>query len=170
MSVPPSSSLPWLVGLVLALAGAGTVHAHDAAGHAHAPARKPQPSAMGTPADPKDADRVVEIEALDAMRFVPASLAVREGEVVRFVIRNRGALAHEFVLGSAGDLRKHAAVMRSMPHMEHSGDGMVTLHAGEQKDVTWRFGKAGVVDFACLQPGHFETGMRGTVRVRGAAR
>jgi Cu/Ag efflux protein CusF len=34
--------------------------------------------------------------------------------------------------------------------------------------VVWQFTKAGKVDFACLQPGHYEAGMKGSVTVAGA--
>jgi uncharacterized cupredoxin-like copper-binding protein len=32
--------------------------------------------------------------------------------------------------------------------------------------MIWQFTKAGAFDFACLQPGHFEAGMRGKVAVK----
>lgn len=35
-------------------------------------------------------------------------------------------------------------------------------------EVIWQFTKAGKVDFACLQPGHYDAGMKGAVTVAAA--
>ena len=36
---------------------------------------------------------------------------------------------------------------------------------GKIGEIVWRFTKAGNVDFACLQPGHYDAGMKGLVKV-----
>ena len=36
---------------------------------------------------------------------------------------------------------------------------------GKIGEIVWRFTKAGNVDFACLQPGHYDAGMKGMVNV-----
>lgn len=41
-----------------------------------------------------------------------------------------------------------------------------TLAPGKSGEMVWQFTKAGTVDFACLQPGHFEAGMMGAVSVK----
>jgi len=56
--------------------------------------------------------------------------------------------------------------MRKMPEMEHAEENMVTVDPGKSGEIVWQFAKAGKVDFACLQPGHFEAGMKGQVAVR----
>ena len=55
--------------------------------------------------------------------------------------------------------------MKKNPQMEHAEPNMVTLAPGKTGEVIWRFTKAGKVDFACLQPGHYEAGMKGLVDV-----
>lgn len=45
---------------------------------------------------------------------------------------------------------------------------MVTVAPGKTGEVIWRFTKSGKVDFACLQPGHCEAGMKGKVDVAAA--
>ena len=42
----------------------------------------------------------------------------------------------------------------------------MTLDPGKTGELIWQFAKAGTFDFACLQPGHFEAGMMGTVSVK----
>ena len=101
----------------------------------------------------------------DAMRFTPASIEARQGETIRFVITNSGQLKHELVLGTEKELKDHYEVMKKHPEMEHADPNMVTLAAGKTGEIVWRFTRAGKVDFACLQPGHYDAGMKGLVRV-----
>jgi uncharacterized cupredoxin-like copper-binding protein len=56
--------------------------------------------------------------------------------------------------------------MRKFPGMEHDEPNQVALDSGESGELVWQFTKAGKVDFACLQPGHFEAGMLGKVTVK----
>jgi uncharacterized cupredoxin-like copper-binding protein len=69
------------------------------------------------------------------------------------------------VIGSPGKLKEHAQLMTKFPEMEHADPNQVTLMPGKTGTIVWEFGKAGKVDFACLQPGHFEAGMKGLVTV-----
>jgi uncharacterized cupredoxin-like copper-binding protein len=103
------------------------------------------------------------------MRFRPASVTVQAGETVRFLLKNSGALKHEFVLGSKKDLREHAAAMKRLPDMEHTASNMATLGPGEGKEMVWKFSAPGTVFFACLQPGHYDAGMTGDVTVKARA-
>jgi len=57
--------------------------------------------------------------------------------------------------------------MRRHPEMEHADANAVTIDPGQRGEIVWHFTHAGSVEFACLQPGHFEAGMRGAVQVRG---
>jgi uncharacterized cupredoxin-like copper-binding protein len=115
---------------------------------------------------PANARRTVKVDMTDAMRFNPSSIKVRKGETVRFVVTNSGKLKHEMVLGSMSDLKKHAAMMRKNPEMEHAEENMVSVEPGKSGELTWRFTASGKVEFACLQPGHLEAGMKGKVAVK----
>lgn len=110
--------------------------------------------------------RTVEVDMNDAMRFTPASIAVKQGETIRFVVRNSGQVKHEMVLGTPQMLKDHYEIMKRMPGMEHVEANQVTVAPGKTGEIIWRFTKAGQVDFACLQPGHFDAGMKGEVAVR----
>ena len=122
-------------------------------------------AAVGEPGIATEATRTVAVDMADTMRFSPAKLTVKQGETVRFVLKNSGKTKHEFVLGSAKDLKEHYEVMKKFPEMEHAEANMVTLGAGQTGEVVWKFTKAGKVDFACLQPGHYDAGMKGQVMV-----
>ena len=124
------------------------------------------PHGLGKPGDPAKASRTVTVDMTDAMRFIPANITVKKGETVRFVVKNSGKLKHEMVLGTANELREHAALMKKFPEMEHEEPNQVVLDSGKEGELVWQFTKSGTFDFACLQPGHFDAGMRGKIAVR----
>ena len=156
--------------LLAGLLSAGLAFAHgkddaaakSAGGHAH---EHHDSDAIGVAGDVAKASRTINVDMSDAMRFTPSSLAVRQGETVRFVIKNSGAVKHEFVLGTEKELREHYELMKKFPEMEHSDPNMVTVAPGKTGEVVWQFTKSGKVDFACLQPGHYDAGMKGAVTV-----
>lgn len=116
-------------------------------------------------AAPAEARRTVTIRMGDDMRFTAAHLNVREGETVRLRIANRGKMLHELVIGTADELVAHAELMKQHPGMEHDEPYMAHVGAGRRGEITWTFNRPGDFEFACLIPGHFEAGMRGTIRV-----
>ena len=142
-----------LIALTPALALAGGAHDTEA-------------TAYGEPGQAAQVNRVIKVEAADNMRYTPASITVRRGETVEFVVKNTGKLRHEFVLGDARELREHAALIRRYPTMEHDDPNMAKLAPGGTADLIWKFTRAGTVEFACLVPGHYEAGMKGHIRVR----
>jgi uncharacterized cupredoxin-like copper-binding protein len=104
-------------------------------------------------------------EMSDAMRYTPSSINAKQGETIRFVIKNTGKVKHELVLGTEKELKEHYEVMKKFPEMEHDDPNMVTVAPGMTGQVIWKFTKAGTIDFACLQPGHYDAGMKGAVAV-----
>ena len=120
---------------------------------------------VGEPGKAAQATRTVNVDMTDNMRFTPREISVKQGETVRFVVKNSGAVKHELVLGTPEELKEHYAMMLKMPGMEHADDNMVSVAPGKTGEVVWRFTQAGKVDFACLQPGHYDAGMKGLVNV-----
>lgn len=121
--------------------------------------------ALGKPGDPVKVTRSIQVEMNDTMRFKPANIKVKRGETIRFLVRNTGKVKHEMVLGTIGELKKHAELMRKFPEMGHADPNQVSVEPGMTGELIWQFSKAGTFDFACLVPGHFEAGMVGKVRV-----
>ena len=99
------------------------------------------------------------------MRFTPDAIEVMQGETVRFVLLNKGRLLHEMVIGTRAALDEHAEAMRKFPGMEHAEAYMAHVPPGKPGEIVWRFNRAGEFDFACLIPGHYEAGMRGSIVV-----
>ena len=121
---------------------------------------------FGREGDPKKASRTVKVDMSDKLRFTPASLTVKQGETVKFVVKNSGKLLHEMVLGTMQELKEHAAMMLKHPTMEHDEPYMAHVAPGKTETMVWQFTKAGEFYFGCLVPGHFEGGMMGKLTVK----
>ena len=120
---------------------------------------------IGKPGVATATTRTVNVSMTDNMRFTPSNIVAKQGETIRFVIKNSGGIKHEFVLGTEKELKEHYGLMMKNPEMEHSDSNMITLAAGQTGEVVWQFTKAGKIDFGCLQPGHYDAGMKGKVAV-----
>jgi uncharacterized cupredoxin-like copper-binding protein len=105
------------------------------------------------------------VEMTDDMRYTPSDIRVKQGETIRFIVKNKGQVKHEMSLGTQKELLEHLEQMKKFPDMEHDEPGKVTLAPGKQGEIVWQFSKAGTVNFACLMPGHFEAGMKGAIKV-----
>ncbi len=137
-------------------------------GHAHQHAKGPSKAdadAIGTPGKAAKVSRTVNVDMADTMRFDPASVSARQGETIRFSVKNSGKVKHEFVLGTDKELKAHYELMKKFPEMEHADPNMVSVAPGKTGEVIWQFTQVGKIDFACLQPGHYDAGMRGAVNV-----
>jgi uncharacterized cupredoxin-like copper-binding protein len=151
-----SGRAPMLLAIVLALTASGAIADGDGQHGA----------AYGKPGEPAKVSRTVAIDMSDSMRFAPALITVRKAETIRFVLTNSGKVRHEMVLGSSKELEEHAALMRKFPEMQHADPNRLSVDPGKTGALIWQFTRAGTFDFACLQPGHFEAGMRGKITVK----
>jgi uncharacterized cupredoxin-like copper-binding protein len=132
------------------------------------PVKKEQKE-WGIAGDAKEAKRTIEISMTDNMRFTPDRVDVKQGETVRFVIKNTGKVMHELVLGTKKDLDQHAALMAKFPKMEHDEPYMTHIASGKTGEIVWTFNRPGEFDFACLIAGHYQAGMVGKIKVAGVA-
>jgi uncharacterized cupredoxin-like copper-binding protein len=162
-----SASRSLQVALLLAFAStpalAHVTEAHDKPSKQRAASAEQK--AFGIAGDPTRVSRTIDIRMTDHMRFEPAVITVKQGDTIRFRHANVGKVMHEMVIGSRADLEEHAALMRKFPNMEHDEPHMVHVAPGKRGDLVWQFNRVGAFEFACLIPGHFEAGMRGTINV-----
>ena len=86
-----------------------------------------------------EAEQTLDVEATDALKFVPDRLTATAG-VIRIVQNNTGAIAHTFVIDGQ-DFK-----------LTNDDSGDIDLGAGEY-------------DFYCDVPGHRDAGMEGTLTV-----
>ena len=158
----------WLLAMLLT-AACSLATAHSDAKHKTAVKPDGHASAFGQPGVAKKVSRTVTITMSDSMRFSPASVSAKKGETIRFVLKNEGKLKHEMVLGTIAELKEHAALMVKFPEMEHADPNQASVEPGKTGELIWQFTTAGTFDFACLQAGHYEAGMKGQVVVAGTA-
>ena len=156
--------------------GHGTM-GHGETGHGHGS------SATGEPGKAAHAMRTISI-MMDDNFYAPKKITVNEGETVRFVVKNKGQLVHEFNIGTAAMHADHQKEMMGMMdkgileadkinhNMMKMGGGMmhddpnsVLLEPGKSGEVIWKFAKSGNLEFACNVPGHYEAGMKGHLKI-----
>lgn len=122
----------------------------------------------GIAGDLKNAKRTIEVKMLDSMRFSPERIEVKQGETVRFVVRNDSKVVHEFVIGTKAENDAHAEMMMKHPGMEHDEPYMAHVAPGKTGEIVWTFNRPGSFDFACLIAGHYQAGMVGKIEVAAA--
>ncbi|WP_439373516.1 cupredoxin domain-containing protein [Bradyrhizobium sp. PMVTL-01] len=145
------------LGLALAALSIAPAGAHENHGHTSFSA--------GEPGDPKKPARTIEI-VLSEMSYEPSKIEVKQGEQIRFVLRNVGKEDHEFLLATTKENLAHAEMMKKHPHMEHDEPNGVRLAPNKTAEIVWKFTKAGIFEFSCLIPDHREYGMVGDVTVK----
>lgn len=146
------------IALLVASSAASAAGTHGS-GHGDSP--------IGKPGVASKVNRTINIEMANGMRFTPSEIRARNGETIRFVLKNTDGIKHEYTLGTQKELLQHYEVMKKFPGMEHDEPNKISLAPGKRGEVIWQFTKAGAVNFACLQPGHFDAGMKGQVIVAG---
>jgi uncharacterized cupredoxin-like copper-binding protein len=173
MSAPPAPSRaarrlsPLCIGAIAATLSATVVLAAPALDHSSTSARHQAGADFGAPGNAAAVDRIIPIKVGD-LSFDVLVLTVNAGETVRFVVTNDGAADHEFTLGDAATQKAHRQAIAEMTsmgggHAQHGEANALFLKRGETKELVWRFGQVGRIEFACDVPGHFEAGMRGIV-------
>jgi uncharacterized cupredoxin-like copper-binding protein len=156
VSILPSRAALLFSGAMLATTAAMGAGNH-AGGH--------HESLIGKPGVVSKVTRTIQVDMSSGMRFKPSDIRVKQGETIRFVLKNTDSVKHEFSLGTPEELLEHYEVMKKFPDMEHDEPNKISLAPGKQGEVIWQFTKAGAVDFACLHVGHFDAGMKGQVKV-----
>lgn len=156
-----------LVFIVFA-AASGISYAHGDKPHATkagaAPMKKEQ-KAWGIAGDNKAVTRTERVNMTDDMRFSVGTLEIPQGQTIRFVVTNSGKVTHEFVIGTPSENEAHAAMMIKHPGMEHDEPYMVHVQPSKTGELIWQFNRVGTFEFACLIAGHYQAGMKGTIKV-----
>ena len=148
------------------LLSASSAFAHGNSGHKmSANMQAKEQKAWGIAGDVGKVNRTIKVDMRDTMRFSPDTIKVRRGETLRLSMTNSGRVMHEFVLGTTAYIVEHAELMRRFPTMEHDEPHMAHVSPGKAGEIVWTFNQVGEFDFACLLPGHYESGMAGKVVV-----
>lgn len=117
-----------------------------------------------SPAEPA----TLTLEAVD-LGFTPKTLEVTAGEPVKLVLKNSGALEHDFTVmefpmeGTAAEAGGSGHVMGGD---EAAPDLHVSALGGQSASLTFTPSKPGSYEFWCTVSGHKEAGMIGTLVVK----
>jgi uncharacterized cupredoxin-like copper-binding protein len=129
----------------------------------------------GRPGDAAKVTRTIEVVASDN-EFSLKSLQVKDGETVRFVVRNDGLDPHELLIGTSAAHAEHRKMMKTMLEQQKQGGAGhahamamdehrsgVTVAPGKTASFVWSFARTPNLEFACDIPGHYEDGMHGPI-------
>lgn len=127
---------------------------------------------FGIPIDPKSAEakngrRIDVVIANGSMFYSIKEIKIKKGEVINFVIHNNDKLLHEFVLGSDESVAYERE--EQAEGEEHTGPEPiyeVEIKPHQVGTLTWKFTEAGKFNYVCLQPLHYEQGMKGRIIVK----
>lgn len=135
---------------------------HMAGGHAHGS----EGSLAGEPGKASEVSRTINVTADDTMRFTHKPFDIKDGETIKFVVTNQGAIPHEFSIGTKDEHMEHGAMMMKNPNMHHGpGGNSITVKPGETAELLWKFENAWQIQAACNIPGHYQAGMHSSVKI-----
>jgi uncharacterized cupredoxin-like copper-binding protein len=142
---------------------------------------------IGKAGDPAKVTRTVTITMHDNY-YEPESLSIKEGETVKFVIKNAGSLVHEFSIATAAmhaahrpemmmmvehgvlapdriDMEAAKRMQATMGHGMHDEPNSKLLEPGKSAEMIWHFPNHADLEFACNVPGHYDAGMVGKIKL-----
>ena len=154
---------------------------HDQ-GSGHANMKK-----IGMAGDVAKVTRTIKVVMYDNY-YEPENISVKEGETVRFLIRNAGEFVHEFNIATGPMHIAHQpemmmmsehgvlepdkinweaakAMQKSMGHGMHNEPNSKLLEPGKSGEIIWTFPKHADLEFACNIPGHYDSGMVGKIKL-----
>ena len=143
--------------------------------------------AIGSPGNAAKTTRTVTITMHDNY-YEPESLSIKEGETVKFVIKNAGSLVHEFSIATGAMHAAHRPEMNmmvehgvlepdrinwdaakkmqaTMGHGMHDEPNSKLLEPGKSAEMIWHFPNHANLEFACNVPGHYDAGMVGKIKL-----
>ena len=138
-------------------------------------------NAIGTKGKASDVNKVIVVNMYDNY-YEPSKIDIKKCETVKFVVKNKGELVHEFniatktmhlkhqpemmmlveneiILSDKIDKKKMMEMAKKNPSMAHSHSNSVLLSPGESADLIWKFTNSVKIEAACNVPGHYEAGM-----------
>lgn len=167
--------------LAILIGNAAWADATHGKGHEHGD------GSIGAPGDPAKVTRTINVTMHDNY-YEPEGITLKEGETVRFIIKNAGSLVHEFNIATGAMHKGHAPEMmmmvehgvlepdrinwkaaehmqKTMGHGMHKEANSRLLEPGKTGEIVWKFPKHAKLEFACNVPGHYGAGMVGNFKL-----
>ena len=137
--------------------------------------------AIGVKGSGESVDRVIKVSMYDNY-YKPNKFKIKKNETIKFVVKNKGELVHEFniatkemhlkhqpemmmmveheiLLADKIDKKKMMEMSKKNPAMAHSHSNSVLLSPGEKAELIWKFSNSVDIEAACNVPGHYDVGM-----------
>jgi len=155
--------------LTVGFSGAAFAETKDAGhgdGHSMAGHEGHKMSGVGMGAEKgAEPNKTITVHMMDTMKFNFSQSDLEEGDIVKFIVMNKGKVPHEFSIGTVEEQAAHRKMMKDMPNMKHDDGTAVSVAPGKTGELVWQFMGTGKVQFACNVPGHFEAGMHAEVEL-----
>jgi uncharacterized cupredoxin-like copper-binding protein len=120
--------------------------------------------------------RAIDVTMTDNA-YQPTQLQVSKGETVTLRFKNTGMVKHEAIVGDdAMQMKHHDEMTASTAQMEHGNPGhagqtsdtssdAITIDPSKSGELTRTFNESGSILIGCHEPGHWEAGMKATVKI-----
>lgn len=164
MPVRCSAILPLLLAAAFA-SGSAYAHGGHLGEHAYGASGDPRAVSFGHPGDPAKVSRAIAVEMDDRACRLQKEVRLRQGDTVRFDVRNSGTRMHELVLGTSHELKEHASGATGEPEADHDEPYILHVEPGKRKSLVWRFTRVDLLGYGCLIDGSTGTAMSGRIRV-----
>ena len=136
---------------------------------------------IGEKGNEANIDRVITVLMYDNY-YEPNQINVKKNETIKFLVKNKGELVHEFniatkemhlkhqpemmklveneiLLADKIDKKKMKEMAKKDHSMAHSHSNSVLLEPGQTGKLIWKFNTDTKIEAACNVPGHYESGM-----------
>ena len=143
---------------------------------------------IGSKGNLSEVTRIIKVIMYDNY-YEPSSFQIKEGETIKFEVKNAGKLVHEFNIANKMMHMKHQPEMIKMAEngillafsidkekmkkmakmdksMGHSHSNSVLLEPKQKGDIIWKFDNAANIEVACNVPGHYQAGMIAKVNIK----
>ena len=121
--------------------------------------------AYGRQGDPRQITRTINLVLGDKMLFTPTEVAVKQGETIKFVVKNTAKVPQEMVLGTLSELKDRAVMLTKFPNMSVNQPNQLLVKAEQTGELVWLFSKVGEFNFACGTPACIEASAIGKIIV-----
>ena len=125
---------------------------------------------FGKPGSASEVIRTIHLDMRN-MSYGVKNIDTKEGETIRFVLKNSDDSEHDFTIGPPDVQAAHRKEMMEMMDNDtdmskhHRDPNAVFVNAGETRELIWTFATADGLEFGCNVPGHYEAGMKGRINV-----
>lgn len=154
------------IGLAAAFASGGASgHGGHLGAHAFGASGDPRSVAFGRPGDPAKVSRSIAVEMDDRECRLEKEIRIRQGDTLRFDVRNKGTRMHELVIGTSHELKAHAEGAADNPQAEHEEPFILHVDPGKRRTLVWRFTRVDLLGYGCLIHGSGQTAMTGRILV-----